>query len=271
VCASAAVSVPSRRALRLQLARRAPAAIAVILVLLGVIAVAVRLDSPADGTIVSVWQADGVVVTVPDPAASQGLQTGDLVTGIAGHRLADGLGGLTRPALGDELQYDIVRNGPSQVTVTVERPDPYRLLVGWGNLIFIVALAAFATALYFRRPEEPATTPLLITAAAFLGTTISFDAGLPALALATSGPLLWLYNLNSIFLYAVGWGALLAFAWNCREITDGVAGACSSSPTPHPRRSWWPGWGSQRSSRRTVCVGLAWSTPAPTSCRRQLC
>jgi signal transduction histidine kinase len=212
VCASAAVSVASRRALRLQLARRAPAAIAVILVLLGVIAVAVRLDSPADGTIISVWQADGVVVTVPDPAASQGLQTGDLVTGIAGHRLADGLGGLTRPALGDELQYDIVRNGPSQVTVTVERPDPYRLLVGWGNLIFIVALAAFATALYFRRPEEPATTPLLITAAAFLGTTISFDAGLPTLALATSGPLLWLYNLNSIFLYAVGWGALLAFA-----------------------------------------------------------
>jgi len=198
--------------LRLQLARPAPAAIAVILVLLGVIAVAVRLDSPADGTVVSVWQTDGVVVTVPDPA-SQGLQTGDLVTGIAGHRLADGLGGLARPALGDGLQYDIVRNGPSQVTVTVERPDPYRLLVnGWGNLIFIVALAALASALYFRRPEEPATTPLLIASAGFLGTTLAFDAGLPALALATSGPLLWLYNLNIIFLYAVSWGALLAFA-----------------------------------------------------------
>lgn len=211
MCASAAAIVSTRRALRLQLARRAPAAIAVILVLLGVIAVAVRLDSPADGTVVSVWQTDGVVVTVPDPA-SQGLQTGDLVTGIGGHRLADGLGGLARPALGDELPYDIVRNGPSQLTVAVERPDPYRLLVGWGNLIFIVVLAAMATALYFRRPEEPATTPLLISAAGFLGTTIPFDAGLPALALATGGPLLWLYNLNSVFLYAVGWGALLAFA-----------------------------------------------------------
>jgi hypothetical protein len=176
-------------------------------VLLGVIAVAVRLDAPTDGTVVSFWQVDGVVVTVPDSTASQGLQTGDLVTGIAGERLADGLGGLARPALGDELEYDIVRNGPSQVTVTVDRPDPYLLLVGWGDLIFVVALAALASALYFRRPGEPATTPLLITAAGFLGTTLTFEAGLPALALATSGPLLWLYNLNSIYLYAVSWGA----------------------------------------------------------------
>jgi two-component system NarL family sensor kinase len=210
VCASAAVSVPKRRAWRLQLARRAPAAVAVVL--LGVIALAVRLDAPTDGTVVSFWQVDGVVVTVPDSTASQGLQTGDLVTGIAGERLADGLGGLARPALGDELEYDIVRNGPSQVTVTVDRPDPYLLLVGWGDLIFVVALAALASALYFRRPGEPATTPLLITAAGFLGTTLTFEAGLPALALATSGPLLWLYNLNSIYLYAVSWGALLAFA-----------------------------------------------------------
>jgi hypothetical protein len=50
----------------LQLARRAPAAVAVTLVLLGVIAVAVRLDAPTDGTVVSFWQVDGVVVTVPD-------------------------------------------------------------------------------------------------------------------------------------------------------------------------------------------------------------
>jgi hypothetical protein len=99
VCASAAVSVPTRRAWQVHLARRAPAAIAVILVLLGVIAVAVRLDAPADGTIVSVWQVDGVVVTVPDPTANPGLQTGDLVTEIAGHHLSDGLGGLARPGV----------------------------------------------------------------------------------------------------------------------------------------------------------------------------
>jgi hypothetical protein len=127
----AAVSVPKRRAWRLQLARRAPAAVAVTLVLLGVIAVAVRLDAPTDGTVVSFWQVDGVVVTVPDSTASQGLQTGDLVTGIAGERLADGLGGLARPALGDELEYDIVRNGPSQVTVTVDHP--IRTCCWWGG------------------------------------------------------------------------------------------------------------------------------------------
>jgi hypothetical protein len=99
------------------------------------------------------------------------------------------------------------------VTVTVDRPNPYPLLVmGWGNLVFVGSLAALASALYFRRPEEPATTPLLITAAGFLGTTLAFAAGLPALALSTGGPLLWLYNLNIIYLYAVSWGALLAFA-----------------------------------------------------------
>ena len=67
-------------------------------------------------------------------------------------------------------------------------------------------------ALYLRRPDEPATTPLLVAATAFLGSTLSFIPGLPALALATGGPLLWLYNINIVGVYAIAWGALLAFA-----------------------------------------------------------
>ena len=181
--------------------------------LLGVIGVAVRLDAPADGTVVSFWQVDGVVVTLPDTATSQGLQTGDLVTEIAGHRLADGLGGLPPPAAGEQLTYDIVRNGPRQVAVRIEQVDRYPLLLaGWGNLIFVVSLAALASALYFRRPEEPATTPLLITAASLFGSTLAHEAGLPALAVATGGPLLWLYNLNIIGVYTIAWGAAIAFA-----------------------------------------------------------
>jgi hypothetical protein len=73
---------------------------AVVLVLLGVIAVAVRLDGPSDGTAVSFYWADGVVVEVPSPVDVPGLHTGDVVIEIAGHRLADGLGGLARPQLG---------------------------------------------------------------------------------------------------------------------------------------------------------------------------
>jgi hypothetical protein len=90
VCASASVKAAQRRARRSDLARRAPAIVAVVLVLLGVIAVAVRLDAPSDGTAVSFYRTDGVVVGVPSPVDSPGLQTGDVVIEIAGHRLGDG-------------------------------------------------------------------------------------------------------------------------------------------------------------------------------------
>ena len=110
MCASALVSAPARPAWRRILARRAAPALAAVLVLLGVIGVAVRLDAPGDGTVVSFWQVDGVIIDVPDPADSPDLHSGDLVTVIAGHRLAEGLGGLPAPVPGDQLIYDIVRN-----------------------------------------------------------------------------------------------------------------------------------------------------------------
>ncbi len=112
---------------------------------------------------------------------------------------------------GTRLTYDVDRGGDAQSVVRVERPDPLPLLnEGWGNLVFVFALAALAVALYLRRPEEPATTPLLILAAGLLGSTLTIVAGLPALALATGGPLLWLFHLNVIGAYSVAWGAALA-------------------------------------------------------------
>ncbi len=157
------------------------------------------------------YQADGVTVDVLAPTG--GLVPGDLVTRIEGHRLADGPGALADPSLGAELTYSVLRDGFASLTVPIERPDPYPLfLSGWGNLIFVVALTLLAVALYLRRPDEPATTPLLVAATAFLGSTLSFIPGLPALALATGGPLLWLYNINIVGVYAIAWGALLAFA-----------------------------------------------------------
>jgi two-component system NarL family sensor kinase len=211
VSASASVKAAKRNAWRSALARRAPAVVAVVLVLLGVIAVAVRLDAPSDGTVVSFFRADGVVVDT-NPVDGPGLQTGDVVIEIAGHRLADGLGGLARPQLGEEIAYDIRRDGISQVLVRIDRTDPYPLLVaGWGNLIFVLALAALATALFLRRPEEPSTTPLLLAGAGLLGSTLAFVTGIPALALATGGPALWLYNLCVIGVYSFAWGPALAF------------------------------------------------------------
>jgi signal transduction histidine kinase len=212
VNASASVKAVQGRTRRSNLARRAPAIAAVVVVLFGVIAVAVRLDAPADGTVVSFYRVTGVVVEVPSPVDGSGLQTGDVVTEIGGHRLAGGLGGLARPQLGEEIAYDIERVGPTHVTVRVDRADPYPLLVaGWGNLVFVFALAALATALFLRRPEEPSTTPLLLAAAGLLGSTLAFVAGVPALTLATGGPGFWLYNLCVIGVYSFAWGPALAF------------------------------------------------------------
>ena len=183
--------------------------LAASLVLVGVLAVAVRLDATSDGTVVSSWRIDGVVVQVSPGGEGVRLRTGDVVTTIAGRRLADGLGGLARPAPGQEVAYQVAAQ---RVTVDVDRADPYPLLAaGWGNLLFVFALAGLATALYLRRPEEPATAPLLIAAAGLLGSTLAFVAGVPALALATGGPVLWLYNLGVIGAYVVAWGATLAF------------------------------------------------------------
>jgi hypothetical protein len=214
VCASASVKVAQRRAWRSSLPRRAPALVAVVLVLLGVIAVAVRLDAPSDGTVVSFYQVDGVVVDVPSPVDGSGPQSGDVVIDIAGQRLANGLGGQARPQLGDEIGYGIVRAAAAtRVTVDVDRTDPYPLLAaGWGNLVFVFALAGLATALFLRRPEEPSTTPLLLAGAGLLGSTLAFVTGIPALALATGGPVLWLYDLSVIAVYSFAWGPALAFA-----------------------------------------------------------
>ncbi len=196
--------------------RRTPAVVAAGLVLLGLVATAARLDAPSDGSILrlggSTWHHNGVTVDVPGAPSDSGLHPGDLVTAIAGHRLADGLGGVARPRPGDTLTYDVVRDRVIQVPIRLEHAEPYPLLnEGWGNLVFVLALGGLAVALYLRRPDEPATTPLLILAAGLLGSTVTVVAGLPALALATAGTDLWLFHLNVVGAYSVAWGAALAF------------------------------------------------------------
>jgi signal transduction histidine kinase len=195
--------------------RRWPAAVAAGLMVLGIVGAAARLDAPADGSVLEFggWSrsGDGVTVSVPQPEAGTGLRTGDVVTAIEGHRLADGPGVVAEPALGAVLDYTV---RPDTVRpVRVARPDGWALLSdGWGNLIFVVALGALATALYVRRPDEPATPPLLVASAGLFGSTVTVVAGLSALGYATAGPLLWLFHLNVVGAYSVAWGAVLALA-----------------------------------------------------------
>ena len=137
-----------------------------------------------------------------------------MVRVIGGHALTERPGTLPEPALGTTLTYEVER-ADREVGVEVEIARPAiapMLRYGWGNLVFVVALALLAVALYVRRPEEPATAPLLVVAGGLLGSTLAVVAGVPPLAMATGGPVLWLYNLNTIGAYAVAWGALPVFA-----------------------------------------------------------
>ncbi len=187
-------------------ARRAPALLALALVVLGVLGAAARLDGPGDGSDVGpVWPGDGrgiVVASAPGPGS--GLRAGDRVTGVDGRRAA----------VGTVVTFSLVRDGaPIAVPVRLARPAVAPLLrLGWGDLVFVVALAGLAVALYLRRPEQPSTGPLLVFAAALLGSTLTTVAGLPVIAVVTGGPQLWLYELNTVVAYSVAWGAMLAFA-----------------------------------------------------------
>lgn len=190
----------------------AAGAVAAVLVLLGALATAVRLDTPADPGVVrlgwSAWRTAGVVVDVPPAATRTDLHAGELVTAIAGRPLTDPPGGVDRPASGQSLVYTV--NGIDR-PVEMRRPDLRVLaLDGWGNLIFVLALGGLALALYLRRPDEPATAALLVGAAGLLGSTLVVVAGLPAMALAVGGPLLWLFHLGTVAVYAAGWGGMTA-------------------------------------------------------------
>ena len=194
--------------------RRAAALVAAGLLVLGVLATAVRLDAPADPGLVrlgwSAWRADGVVVDVGAGETRSELRTGDVVTAVAGHPLTDPPGGVPRPSAGDVLSYTV--NGADR-PVLMLRPDPRVLLLdGWGNLVFVLALGGLAVALYVRRPDEPATSALLVGASGLFGSTLVVVAGLPVLALATGGPMLWLFHLATSGVYLAGWGGIVAMA-----------------------------------------------------------
>lgn len=212
---SAAVGTNRGAVVRSGTPRRWPVLLTACLVLVGVLGVIVRLDTAADGTRVIRWQPGGVLVAVDAAAAPTGLRTGDLVRSIAGQSLAESPGNLLAPATGSVLDYRVDRADPVDQVVPVPIVPPRvgpMLAYGWGNLVFVVALLLLAGALYLRRPHEPSTAPLLVAAGALFGSTLVVVAGVPALAMTTGGPQLWLYNLNIIGAYAVAWGAILVFS-----------------------------------------------------------
>ena len=136
------------------------------------------------------------------------------------------------------------------------RPEPRVLLLdGWGNLVFVLALGGLAVALYVRRPDEPATSALLVGASGLFGSTLVGVAGLPVLALATGGPMLWLFHLATSEVYLAGLG---------RHGSDGPP-ADSGAPVAAGGAAWsWPARTPVR-SRCWGCVSSGWSS----RCRRR--
>jgi signal transduction histidine kinase len=189
-------------------ARRWPAVLAVLLVVLGIVGAVARLDGPSDGSVIrfggAAWQTGALQVDVTGESA---LRDDDEVTAIGGNRFTGGL--FVR--LGDVVPYELRRGGVREVMIT--RADlGGALRDGWGDLVFVSLLALLAVGLYLRRPNEAAVTPLLVTAAGLLGSTIVVVAGLPPLALAIGGPGPVLYFLNTVGAYSVAWGAVFVLA-----------------------------------------------------------
>ena len=216
-------------------ARWIPFALAATLVLSGLAMLAIRLDAPDDGSLVSAWSTMGVRVDMAAAAGSRGLATGDLIRGIGGVDLTDGLGNLARPTPGQALDYQVARNGATRsVSVVVGPTQLTPLLVqGWGNLVFVCSLAALAAALRLRRPQEPTTVPLLIASACLLGSTVAFTVGTPAVATATGGPELWVYLLDTGVVYSFAWGAVLVFTL---QLSGSVTAPTTADPSAGVRR-----------------------------------
>ena len=197
-----------------RLARRAPLIVAFLAVAFGVVAVATRLDGPSDATVVtqSRWDARaeaGVVVDVPDgrrPATQ--LRSGDEVTAVDGQVLARGLGRAAHPADGTHsVALARAKSTPAPSVHPTSRPCCGAVRATWCSSSPSGCWRWRSTA---GARQEPAVGPLLVAAAALFGSTLSVVAGLPALALAVGGPPVWTFEISTVAIYSLAWGAVIA-------------------------------------------------------------
>jgi signal transduction histidine kinase len=157
----------------------------------GLAFVAVRIATPSDGARVAfygdAWTSAGILIAPIDQPAA-GLRSGDLVQAVDGRPLDAWLGdaldpGAARPAVGAPIPYAIERDGAAS-TVDVRWAAPAigaTLLDGWSVILFSLATAAIAAFVFWRRPDEPAASALILAACGaagssvpwFLGTTVS--------------------------------------------------------------------------------------------------
>jgi hypothetical protein len=207
--------IPGARPTRLpSWPRRAVGGLVACMLAAGAAFVGLRLVTPSDGTQLpprtGAWTGAGVVVSAQPQGA---LRDRDLVTAIDGVALGGAGRGWWAPAhqLADGLTYQVVRGGrPQQVSVVLRRAAVAGpLLQAWGTMLFVVVLFGVVAYLYARR-AGPATSALLVLAGGLLASTPAAEIGVSAVD-ARGGLLLWLYLLDTLVVYVMGWSGLVVF------------------------------------------------------------
>ena len=188
--------------------------------LLSLVAIAVRVTGVSSGAVIrsdgSSPARPGVVVDVL-PGAASTLQSGDVVTGLAGQPLtswADGWlvrRGALDVGIGDLVSVNVERDGSrSTMDVAVLAfPALAVLAPAFATLLFVVAMLGVGLLVFALRPAVPASGALLLAGVGAAGSTPPFLMGADVLDLATGS--FAAGQLAISFVYLLLWAGLIDF------------------------------------------------------------
>jgi signal transduction histidine kinase len=220
-----ALIAPARRAVHIDVARWAVAALVIVMFACASAFVGYRISSPSDGTKVggmgNPYLPGGVTVDEAlGHSGATGLEPGDRVVAFLDRPIDSWLDSLidpaaTRPSLseGEVVRYTVARAGQSiPLRSIAARFDPIAALgQAWGVLLFALSMQIAGIYLFLRRPREPAARALLVAGTGMFTSSVPWALGLQAsdLALVTG---FWLYAVPAGVAYALAWSGALHLA-----------------------------------------------------------
>lgn len=179
-----------------------------------------RATGPSESAVVPFysggWRASGAEVAVLE-TRDLGLRSGDVVVTVAGRSLEAWLEAaadpaLDRPALhaGDRLPMTVVRDGgPLDLTVPLESFPLVPVFAGnAGTLLFTLATLAVGVFVFWKRPREPASAPLLLLATGLFASVPPWFLGVQPTDLVTGLPF-WLHAAATMPVYMLTWAGWL--------------------------------------------------------------
>ena len=177
--------------------------------------VGMRVVAPSDGGRIAfyddAWSAAGIAIAPIDPPQPD-LEDGDRVESIAGRSMDAWARLVLDPAVarptGDPVPYIVARDGVQAPIDVVWAPPPIgaTLAAGWSVILFSIAIAGVAALVFWRRPDVPAATALVIVASGVAGSSVPWYLGTTTSDVALGGPFLF-HALLTAVLYMVTWPA----------------------------------------------------------------